>query len=32
LKQPSPAVEYSRDSMGSQEAFVPGQCAFHLTV
>jgi hypothetical protein len=30
--QPSPAVEYSRDSMGAQEAFVPGQRAFHLSV
>jgi transposase InsO family protein len=30
--QPSPAVEYSRDSMGAQEAFIPGQRAFHLTV
>jgi hypothetical protein len=31
-KQPSPAVEYSRDSMGAQEAFIPGQRAFHLVV
>jgi transposase InsO family protein len=30
--QPSPAVEYSRHSMGAQEAFIPGQRAFHLTV
>jgi hypothetical protein len=30
--QPSPAVEYSRDSMGAQEAFIPGQRAFHLAV
>jgi hypothetical protein len=30
--QPPPAVEYSRDSMGAQEAFIPWQRAFHLSV
>jgi hypothetical protein len=30
--RPSPAVEYSCDSMGTQEAFIPGQRGFRLTV
>jgi hypothetical protein len=28
----SPTVEYARGPMGAQEAFVPGQRAFHLSV
>jgi hypothetical protein len=28
----APVVEYARGAMGVQEAFVPGQRAFHLSV